>query len=149
MGEAAQAAAKKSSRLVRDHQAECKHQFEEDKIQKLYSQIRKTIFKNFEQTGTADDAVKEACVQITEHMANIKAYREKIAELKGIKSCINCGAEMERTQLFCGKCGTKNELPQDDTAAPAAEQPAKPTCPSCNAEVGEGAAFCTNCGTKL
>ncbi|NLH96414.1 MAG: zinc ribbon domain-containing protein [Clostridiaceae bacterium] len=149
VGEAAQAAAKKSSELVEITKLNASINSEEDKIQKLYSQIGKTIFENFEQTGTADDAVKEACVQITEHMANIKAYREKIAELKGIKSCINCGAEMERTQLFCGKCGTKNELPQDDTAAPAAEQPAKPTCPSCNAEVGEGAAFCTNCGTKL
>jgi len=149
VGEAAQAAAKKSSELVEITKLNASISSEEDKIQKLYVQIGKTIFEKFEQTGTADDTVKEACVQITEHMANVKAYKEKIAELKGVKTCINCGAEMERTQLFCGKCGTKNELPQTGTTAQAAEQPAKPTCPACNAEVVEGAAFCTNCGQKL
>lgn len=151
VGEAAQAAAKKSSELVEVTKLNANINSEEDKIQKLYAQIGRTIFEKFEQTGAAEDAVKEACEQIVAHKENIKALREKIAEVKGIKQCINCGAEMERTQLFCAKCGTRNDLPQQPAETQPAEQAAAPapTCPSCNAELAPGSLFCTNCGTKL
>ncbi len=148
VGEAAQAAAKKSSEIVEVTKLNGNINSEEDKIQKLYSQIGKTIFDSYRQTGGADDLVKEACEQIVAHEDNIKALREKIAEVKGIKSCVTCGAEMDRVQLFCSKCGAKNELPKaEETQTP--EQPAAPACPSCGTALTPGSAFCTNCGTKL
>lgn len=149
VGEAAQAAAKKSSEIVEVTKLNASINQEEDKIQKTYNQIGKMVFENYEQTGEASDLVKEACEQIAAYKANIKVLKEKIAEAKGIKSCINCGAEMDRSQLFCSKCGTKNELPPPAAEAPETEQPATPTCPSCNSAIAPGSAFCTNCGTKL
>ena len=148
VGEAAQAAAKKSSEIVEVTKLNASVNQEEDKIQKTYTQIGKMIYENYEQTGEASDLVKEACEQIAAYKANIKVLKEKIAEVKGIKSCINCGAEMERSTLFCSKCGTKNELPQPAAEAPAAEQSAAPACPSCNAPIAPGSAFCTT-RTKL
>lgn len=151
VGEAAQAAAKKSGELVEVTKLNVSIGQEEDKIHKLYLQIGKSVYEKSKAEGVADDYVKEACDAVAAHEQNIKALREKIAEIKGIKSCVSCGAEMEKAQIFCSKCGAKNELPPPVAAQePAEQQPeAKPVCPSCGAEVAEGSAFCTSCGTRL
>lgn len=151
VGEAAQAAAKKSNEIVETTKLNSNINSEEDKIQKLYVQLGKAVYERFTQTGTAEDYAQEACQAITAHQENIAALREKIAEIKGIKSCINCGAEMERSQVFCSKCGTKNELPAPTASEAPTDQEAaaKPVCPSCSAELTPGSAFCTNCGAKV
>lgn len=149
VGGAAQAVTKKSSEIVEVTKLNVNVNSEEDKIQKLYTQIGKTVYENFRQTGNAPDSIKETCEQIKAHEENIRALKEKIAEVKGIKTCINCGAEMEITQLFCSKCGTKNELPQTAAESQPEEKTAGPVCPSCGTVLSPGAAFCSNCGTKL
>jgi rRNA maturation endonuclease Nob1 len=154
VGEAAQAAAKKSNEIVETTKLNSNINSEEDKIQKLYVQLGKAVYERFTQSGAAEDYALEACQAIVEHQKNITALREKIAEIKGIKSCINCGAEMERNQVFCAKCGTKNELPAPAASATPAEDAgqegsAKIFCPSCGAELPAGSAFCTNCGAKI
>ncbi len=149
VGEAAQAAAKKSGELVEVTKLNVSINSEEDKIQKLYTQIGKTVYEKFAASGMADDEVLESCNSIVAIEQNIKVLREKIAEVKGTKQCVGCGIEMERSQVFCSKCGTKNEL----TPAPTAEEPAQKAatvvCPSCNTTLAEGSAFCTNCGAKI
>lgn len=152
VGEAAQAAAKKSSEIMETTKLNVNINSEEDKIQKLYAQIGKSVYEKFSETGVAEDYIKEECEAIIAHEQNIKALREKIAEVKGTKACISCGAQMERTQVFCSKCGAKNEIPVPATpeAAPAAQEAAAASvCPSCGATLAAGSAFCTNCGTRL
>lgn len=145
VGEAAQAAAKKSGELVEITKLNVNIGSEEDKIQKLYTQIGKTIFEKYSKEGTVDSDVQQSCEEIKVHEQNIKALKEKIMEVKNIKLCISCGTEMERTQIFCSKCGAKNDI----VAEPQPEQPQAATCASCGAVLAEGAAFCTSCGTKV
>jgi predicted nucleic acid-binding Zn ribbon protein len=149
VGEAAQAAAKKSGELVEITKLNVNINSEEDKIQKLYSQIGKAIFEKYKVQGVAEDDIKEACENIIVHEQNIKSLREKIAEVKGTKQCIGCGAEMERNQVFCSKCGTRNENAPAGPTEQAAPQAAPLKCPACGAELQQGSAFCTNCGAKL
>lgn len=148
IGETAQAAAKKSSELVEVTKLNASISAEEDKIHKLYLQIGKAAYQQFRETGATEEYLREACEQIVAHEQNIQSLREKIAEVKGIKTCVGCGAEMERAQIFCSKCGTKNEIAQAAPEAAAAAAPAL-ACPSCGASLAPGSAFCTNCGTKL
>ncbi len=147
IGETAQAAAKKSSEIVETTKLNANINAEEDKIHKLYSQMGKAVYQKFTETGNTDDYLREACEQIITHEQNIKGLKEKIAEVKGIKSCVGCGAEMDRAQIFCAKCGAKNEIVQAEPEA-AAEAATTP-CPSCGSPLAPGSAFCTNCGTKL
>ena len=148
VGEAAQAAAKKSGELVEVTKLNVNINSEEDKIHKLYTQIGKSIFERYSASGIAEDEVKEFCEAVKVHEQNIKALRDKILEVKGSKQCIGCGVDMEKTQIFCSKCGAKN-----DTAPAAAEEPAQQaaatTCPACGATLTAGSAFCTNCGAKI
>lgn len=150
VGEAAQAAAKKSGELVEVTKLNVNINSEEDKIQKLYSRIGKAIYERYGASDAADEGIREFCEDIRVHEQNIKALRDKIAEVKGTKQCVGCGAEMERDQVFCSKCGAKNEL----AAAPVAQQesaqePAAVACPACGAILEAGSAFCTSCGAKI
>jgi len=150
VGEAAQAAAKKSGELVEVTKLNVNINSEEDKIQKLYSQIGKTIFEKYTASGVVEDGVKEFCESIKVHEQNVKALRDKIADVKGTKQCTGCGAEMEKEQIFCSKCGAKNEIAAEQPAAGApAQQPATIICPACGAALAAGAAFCTSCGAKI
>ncbi len=147
VGEAAQAAAKKSGELVEITKLNVNIGSEEDKIQKLYTQIGKSVYEKYSVSGDADENVVENCETIKVHEHNIKTLREKILEVKNVKTCTHCGAEMEKTQVFCSKCGTKNEV----TAAPQYEEAYTPAtvCTACGAPLAEGAVYCTGCGTKV
>ena len=147
VGEAAQAAAKKSGELVEITKLNVNIGSEEDKIQKLYTQIGKTVFEKYSASGDADENVVENCEAIKVHEHNIKALKEKILEVKNVKTCTHCGAEMERTQVFCSKCGTKNEVAP--ASPPEQEQTPTAACTACGAPLAEGAAFCTSCGAKV
>lgn len=146
VGEAAQAAAKKSGELVEITKLNVNIGSEEDKIQKLYTQIGKSIFEKYNATGMADADVKDNCEAIKLHEQNIKALKDKIMEVKSVKNCVSCGSEMDKTQLFCAKCGSRNDIaPSQETA----QQSATMFCPSCGATLPAGSAFCTGCGAKL
>ena len=53
-----------------------------------------------------------------------------------MRTCKNCGAQLDDDALFCTECGTKQE-------------PQKKTCPHCGAEIDDDSIFCAECGTKL
>jgi Uncharacterized protein conserved in bacteria len=148
VGEAAQAAAKKSGELVEITKLNVNIGSEEDKIQKLYTQIGKAVYDKYSATGESDTSVTENCEAIKLHEQNIKALKDKILEVKSVKHCVSCGTEMEKAQLFCSKCGARNEIvpTQDNTQSQAASSIA---CPACGAELTAGTAFCTACGTKI
>jgi DNA-directed RNA polymerase subunit RPC12/RpoP len=148
VGGAAQAAAKKSGELVEVTKLNVSIGTEEDKIEKLYAQMGKLIYEKYITTGTADEELVEICEQIKVHEDSIKALRSKIAEIKQVKSCSNCGAEMAKDQVFCAECGTKNEVELKEFQA-ADSAPSEITCPSCNSSLPAGSLFCTNCGEKL
>ncbi len=145
IGKAAQAAAKKSGELVEVTKLNVNIGSEEDKIQKLYVQIGKILYEKYVTTGIIDDEAREASEQIKVHEASIKNLRDKIADIKSVKSCINCGAEMEKAQIFCAKCGAKNDIP----AASQEALSGTVFCPSCGASLPAGSQFCTGCGGKV
>lgn len=53
-----------------------------------------------------------------------------------MRTCRNCGAQLDDDARFCTACGTKVEDPGR-------------VCPNCGAKVDDDAHFCTECGTKL
>lgn len=150
VGEAAQAAAKKSGDLVETTKLNVNINSEEDKIQKLYTQIGKTLYEKYTAGGAVPEDAIETFEAIKVHEQNIRALKDKVLEIKGSKLCVSCGAEIDKDQLFCSKCGAKNEIPSEPPMAAAAETAATTaTCPACGSVIQQGAAFCTNCGAKM
>lgn len=121
---------------------------EKNKMKGLYTDLGKAYYENPEDENVAAyrdsiDAVKEV----------IAGYEKELAAMKGLKICTGCGASMAKEVLFCSKCGTKNEIPEEpeevEEEIVEIEEPEKKTCPVCEAEVTEDMAFCEVCGTKL
>lgn len=144
IGETAQAAAKKSGDLVEVTKLNMSINSEEDKMEKLYAQLGKLVYSDFNEGIGLDARYMEICNTVMTHEQNIAAIRQKIQEIKNIKLCSNCGAELERNVAFCPSCGAQQVIP---SPAPQAA-PQGPVCSSCGALLTPGSVFCTNCGTK-
>jgi RNA polymerase subunit RPABC4/transcription elongation factor Spt4 len=142
---AAQAAAKKSSEIVGVTKLNMNINSEEDKIKALTVEIGKLVVEKFKAGETLAPELAEKCTVISEIEETIKGLREKIREVKNIRICESCGAELERTITFCPKCGAK----QPEIVPVAPEAPKGIPCPSCGAILPEGTKFCQNCGSKV
>ena len=53
-----------------------------------------------------------------------------------MRTCSNCGAQLDNDALFCTECGTKIDVQGK-------------FCPSCGARLDDDSLFCSECGTKL
>jgi len=149
VGEVAQAAAKKSGDLVETTKINVNINSEEDKIQKLHTQIGKAIYTKYAASGIADEEALEACEAIKFHEQNIKSFKDKQLEIKGTKNCSSCGAEMDKKQMFCSKCGLENDVVPATEAASNDQVKFIAVCPACGAPLQSGSQFCTNCGSKI
>lgn len=142
VGEAAQSVSKKSGELVEITKLNMSINSEEDKIKKKYSEIGKKAYEIFLQDPDSASAFLEECEEISQSQSSIDDLKAKIMQAKNLKKCVGCGAELEKSIVFCSKCGAKNE--------PIVEiQPEGVVCPSCGVVVSEGSAFCQACGTKV
>lgn len=145
VSEAAQAAAKKSGELVEITKINMNISSEEDKMQKLYTEMGKIIYKKYCSTDEVAEEFIEMCNTIKSHEENITNLKQKVYDIKNVKLCTECGAELEKTAAFCPKCGSKQPI-----AEVKQEEPASPKiCPSCGVQIGADSVFCTNCGTKV
>ncbi len=103
-------------------------------IGKLYVLLHK---ENFEE----DFAGMMTAVADAE--AKIKDYKKQIQDIKGVRRCEKCGAEVPNSSVFCSSCGAA--MPKQQTAA--SDDCIK--CQSCGAEVEKGSRFCTFCGKPM
>lgn len=114
---------------------------------------------------------------IEEGKAEIEAYKVQLLQVKGVKNCIGCGAEMRAFDTMCTVCGTRNPLPEGAAAAappPGAPPPGREAehpgaarqtegangrapeppaaaaipCHACGAAMDAEMAFCGKCGAK-
>jgi len=122
---------------------------EEQKLcNSFYMQIGQKYYEMHK--GDGDDDFGGLCASITDSIAKIADLQNGIQEIRGIKKCQGCGAEIPASSTFCGTCGHDTRLPgAEGEGAPAAVEPAGRKCPGCGADVAEGVSFCTGCGCKL
>ena len=76
-------------------------------------------------------------------LASEKLIREsqaKIRDIRGIRCCEKCGAELAKDAAFCSGCGA---------VVPKPVAPAGKFCTGCGAQLAEGMRFCTSCGTPV
>lgn len=106
-------------------------------IDGLYMEIGKKHFELNAQNPTAE--FLGLFSQINDCQNKINQYAAEIRELKGLKVCPNCLAELAIDLPFCSQCGAKQEIPVQT----------KKFCTNCGAIVTDDSAFCVNCGAKI
>lgn len=100
---------------------------EEKTIRHTYYEIGKKYYESAPSEISEDfEPLFKLADEATE---NIKTFRAEINELKGVIVCEECGNLMEKGNLFCGKCGAKLPIIEEDVC----------DCEECDCE------SCTEC----
>lgn len=109
--------------------------------------------------------VKRIAAEIDTLLAEVNDSRQRISDLKGVKVCDECGAQISKEVAFCPNCGKKQ--PVVETAEPIAQTSAEVIVPETKTESEENAekaesiveeiekpvdkkdsVFCSQCGNK-
>lgn len=112
--ETAKAVGKKSGEIVEVTKLNMNVATEEDKITKAYTDIGRTVYEAFAAGENVPENFKELCEKVVEYKKNIEDMKQKILELKNLKLCPACSAELESETAFCPKCGAKQEIPKTE-----------------------------------
>lgn len=117
---------------------------EERNIQNCFTQIGKLYVELHKNDYESSFAVW--IQNLADSEMKIAEYKKQMQVLKGVRSCPNCGADVQKTASFCSVCGTR--MPVEPPSVP--EAPAGSVfCSNCGAAMPRGTKFCTACGTKL
>ena len=103
----AKAAARKSGDLVEVAKLNMSINSDESKIQEIASAIGKGIYKMYREGKEVPETLIESCREIKGIEDHITAVKAKIMEIKNMKICPNCKAEVQNNVEYCPKCGTK------------------------------------------
>lgn len=132
---------KKSGKLVESTKLSAKIASEKAKLEKLYTELGEQVYNDYTSGEKFDGKYNQFFSDINLAKKEIEDLREDKADVKGVKTCNNCGAEIKQEAKFCTNCGA----PQDQEETP----PATKNCPNCGAELDIDAKFCPECGKTM
>jgi len=118
----AKAAARKSGDLMEVTKLNLNIGAEEDKIKRKYMEIGKTVYEEYKKGEELPYAFRDLCEKVQEYERNIEEMKAKILQLKGLKNCPSCGAELDEEFAFCPKCGAKQEVPDEQSESEDSEE---------------------------
>ncbi|MCI7106682.1 MAG: zinc ribbon domain-containing protein [Lachnospiraceae bacterium] len=112
---------------------------EEQKIKLASEQIGRIYVQKYRENPEPEFADYVKQVIIAEQ--KIAELKHTIQELKGMVSCPQCRAMVDKEAMFCPLCGS---------AMPKKVQPVVTSyCTSCGAAIVAGQKFCVSCGTPV
>lgn len=114
LGEGASSVVQKSNELIGVSRLNDEINNEEEKKDIIYIAIGKVVFNSFINKAELSEEIKHKCEDILEHDEQIKIIMGKIINVKRIKKCSNCGADMNISINFCPDCGVMQKLIKDD-----------------------------------
>lgn len=147
VGDFTQTAVKKSSNMVEITKLNNSISNEEKSINALFFELGRNYYASHGADADLEGIFLSLCSTIKQHENNIKAFREKIIQIKDMNICPTCGNELDKSYAFCDKCGTK--MPADTPAPAAGDGSSSGVCPNCGNQVDKSHAFCDKCGTRL
>lgn len=109
-------AAELTGKLAKEAKLKLKMSENKAKIEDVYEEIGKKVYEKHirEEDINIKKELAEECEKIDELSKNIKNIRMEILNLRDLKQCSNCSAEIEIEDNFCPKCGEKQEEIKDE-----------------------------------
>lgn len=133
---------KRSGKLVESTKLSAKIASEESKLKKLYADLGEEVYSDYTKGERFDGKYNQLFSDINLAKKAIEDLKDEHADVKGVKECNNCGAEIKQEAKFCTNCGA----PQEDEPAVTAQTK---NCPNCGAELDIDAKFCPECGNTM
>lgn len=120
----------------------------EKQINQLYVFLGKFYYEEYKDNSSVEK--KEVFNEITELIKEISNCKEEIKQIKGIKKCSNCNADLPLDSAFCNCCGAKivdTELNSGELSTEKNDN--LMVCPNCKASIKKESVFCTKCGQQI
>ena len=76
-------------------------------IDELYKQIGMVFYNHADDEEFSGEEISALCDAITLKKEELAEISEKIAQLKNVSVCSECGASVNNESTFCAKCGAK------------------------------------------
>lgn len=123
-----QVAKEKTTTLSEELKLKSKANSLEEKNYQIFAEIGEIVYNELQAGRDVDkEQILPKVDDITLNKNELEKLRAQIRELKNIKKCINCGAELGKDASFCSKCGTaqpvkeKVEIKKEPAEAKEAE----------------------------
>lgn len=114
---------------------------EEKKSTNIYYQIGQLYVSLHKDNPESDFEV--LIDQLNESQTKIENLKQQIQDIKGVKRCTTCGAEIPNNATFCSSCGTAVTQQKAVDAANLIK------CANCGKMIEKGMKFCTFCGSEV
>ena len=98
---------KKSAEIYETTKVSLKISALKSKIDEKYCEIGKIAYKGYKGESVSPDAADKLFAEIDGINENISELSSKLSEMKDVKVCPSCGAEISKTSTFCAECGEK------------------------------------------
>lgn len=117
-------------------------------IQDAYEKIGGLVYRARKTGVNNEEEIAASIAEIDELLSALNDLESKIAEIKKVKKCPNCGANCSSESHFCSRCGmvidkqdivVYSEEPQNTGAEAPEPQDADAEAPAASQEVPEGA----------
>ncbi len=114
---------------------------EESRVNNIYCQIGQLYASLHGQDN--DVEFIELLTELNDANKKIENIKQEIQDIKGVKRCNICGAEIQKNSAFCSSCGSA--VPQEIKLSYEGYN----TCLCCGNKIAEDVRFCTFCGTPV
>jgi len=96
----------------------------EQNIKSLMLDMGRAVYESYRQGETLDAGLAAICEEIAEAEMDIEDMKLKILELRKMKKCSGCSAEIDEECVYCPKCGKKleNEKVDEDDDGQAGDE---------------------------
>ena len=105
--------AEKTNKITKELKLKSLMNENKGKIEKIYADIGKKVYEKHVREENIDIKAEliEECSKIDALAKEIEDIRTEMLELKDLRICKKCGAEVALEAKFCSKCGCVQEAP--------------------------------------
>lgn len=102
--------AEKTNKLTREMKLKSLINDNKTKIERIYTEIGKKVYEKHVREENIDikSELVEECSKIDNYAKEIENMRNEILELKDLRLCKVCAAEISINAKFCPKCGASS-----------------------------------------
>ena len=76
-------------------------------ITEYYEKIGEMIYKSCKENQAPGDEIQTYCDLIDVKFEEIEQHRTKLGDIKSVKMCPDCKAEVSNGSAYCAKCGAQ------------------------------------------
>jgi len=116
--------AEKTNKITREMKLKSLINEDKTRIERLYIEIGRKVYEKHVREENIDikNELKEECSKIDAYAKEIEDMRMEILELKDLRLCRKCAAEVPLAAKFCPKCGASQEEMDAKDSIPEVEK---------------------------